>query len=265
LLDTIRQAQTADELGYTLTHALAWKDGKIRLMADGPHIAQPSGLRYSISRVRPNTLSERHEQILRSDEFFQWATKIRRIDHFDLRLVNDLYQRFQLWSSVVIPVFILHCLRPQVFPIVDQWVLRAFAFIKNGETKDIKATSESYMAYQNWWLQLLAEAGIGPLCAQINQLKEIDAGLWVLGKQLANLADKEGEISDLDDQSESESAPALKTDSDVFKRRAVILSKTMTQREAIQQAAVELGIELKDSYLRYPGSHFDRWRKQGYL
>jgi hypothetical protein len=27
---------------------------------------------------------------------------------------------------------------------------------------------------------------------------------------------------------------------------------------------MEMRIDLKDSYQRYPGSHFDRWRKQGH-
>lgn len=266
LLDKVRQAQTANELGDALIHALAWKDGKIRMAIDGPHVIQASGLRYTVSRARPNTLSERHETILRSDEFFNWAGETRHIDYFDPGSINILCERFQLWSSIVIPVFILHCLRPQVFPIIDRWVLRAFCFINNDDLKGIKVTSASYTSYQGWWLELLAESGLSPLCAQINQLKEIDAGLWVLGKQLADLEGKEsGDLSDLDEhQNGAESAPVTGTDSDVFKRRAVELSKTMTQREAIQQAAGELGIKLKPSYLKYPGSHFDRWRRQDF-
>ena len=54
------------------------------------------------------------------------------------------------------------------------------------------------------------------------------------------------------------------TDSPEFKQRAVELARTMTQKEAIQRAAGDFGIKLKPSYLRYPGSHFDRWRKQGF-
>jgi len=32
----------------------------------------------------------------------------------------------------------------------------------------------------------------------------------------------------------------------------------------MDRAAQEMGVGLPRSYLQYPGSHIDRWRKQGY-
>jgi hypothetical protein len=58
---------------------------------------------------------------------------------------------------------------------------------------------------------------------------------------------------------------SLGTDSKEFKARAVALWRNgKTQAEAIRVAAEEMGIVLKQSYSSYPGSHFDRWRKQGF-
>ncbi|WP_395402140.1 hypothetical protein ACHMW6_28895 [Pseudoduganella sp. UC29_106] len=118
-----------------------------------------------------------------------------------------------------------------------------------------------YAAYHAWWLDVLAEAGIGPMSAQLNQLKEIDSGLWAVGKQAKRLAAKQ---HDAPDTQEAYVMPAISTDSEQFKHRAVELrGRGQTQLNAIVMAANELGIELKPSYLKYPGSHFDRWRKQG--
>lgn len=81
-------------------------------------------------------------------------------------------------------------------------------------------------------------------------------------------------MSDVDDLDELSIEKAISitravggTNSDAFKRRAVELSKSLNQRNAIKQAAKEFGIDLSPtpSYLRYPGSHFDRWRKQGFV
>ena len=63
-----------------------------------------------------------------------------------------------------------------------------------------------------------------------------------------------------------ESVSAVDTGSEVFKRRAVELHKAgRTQGEAIREAAKQFNIDLSSSYTAYPGSHFDRWRKQGYV
>ena len=54
------------------------------------------------------------------------------------------------------------------------------------------------------------------------------------------------------------------TNSPEFKNRALGYCQSMKQAEAIQRAATDLNINLKPSYLQYPGSHIDRWRKQGF-
>ncbi len=120
LLEQVRSASTPADLGEALSQALAWKDGKIRRDPNGPYVAFPCNTRYRVEQTKPNTLSENHRQILSSDDFYEWAMRAREMQYFDVALIHDLDRRFGLWSSVVIPVFVLHCLRPQIYPIVDR-------------------------------------------------------------------------------------------------------------------------------------------------
>lgn len=275
LLEKVRSAANPEDLGFALGHLLSWKDGKIRRDPAGEFEASMAGVRYKVSKARGNTWGPRHQQILASPQFFAWACQVRTLQHFDAGLIPAMHQQFRLWSenAIVLPAFLLHCLRPQIFPILDRWVLLAHALYAN--PRDLapppKASLASYQRYQEWWLQILQEAGIAPLGAPLNQLKRIDAGLWALGKRAAQLAPTIplGDSSDLDEQDASAPAQAvspatLGTDSLAFKQRAVALrNEGLTQREAILQAGAQLNIELKPSYLAYPGSHFDRWKKQG--
>lgn len=269
LLEQTRVAATPAEIGGALLHLLGWKLGKIRRDPDGPFIAEPSGTRYVIHNASPKVISERHEEILLSREFFNWAQKVRATHYFEASLIHEL-NRFELWSTTVMPVFVLHCLQPRIYPIVDRWVLLAHDLLDGDQESEFRARLrsdvEAYVAYHGWWLRVLAEAGLGPMSAQLNQLKEIDAGLWAVGKRAARLVAEMQTREDDSIESPSYGAHvrALGTDAGEFKRRAIAIRNSgKTQRQAIIDAAAELCIELKPSYTQYPGSHFERWRKQG--
>jgi len=268
LLTKIRDAQTPDELGEYLAESLGWKDGKARLDENGSKIITSSGLRYNVSQIKPNTFNNRHAEILKSNDFFDWAIAVRKIDYFDSGLIAVLRDRFNLWDSIVIPAFILHCLRPNIYPIIDKWVLFAFAFFKDNPSYRF-STLENYNLYQSWWLEILEEANLSGLNVQINKLKEIDGGLWSLGKYLSSLnsehhKDKNLELMDFDDCINSPAEnQAIGTASTAFKVLCLKYHNAgLTQRAAIEKAANDLGIDLKPSYKKYPGSHFDRWRRQ---
>jgi hypothetical protein len=127
----------------------------------------------------------------------------------------------------------------------------------------------------------MKEAEILQLSAEPNELKEIDSGIWALGKSMSKQAHAFGASTDNDAELSASNAQesdgrrtvvaarraeSLGTDSNEFKARAVALwGNGKTQAEAIQVAAEEMGIVLKQSYSSHPGSHFDRWRKQGFL
>ncbi|WP_152570809.1 hypothetical protein [Massilia sp. LC238] len=62
----------------------------------------------------------------------------------------------------------------------------------------------------------------------------------------------------------NKSEASVGTGCGAFKRRAVELHRSgKPQSQAIIEAARELDINLPASYIDHPGSHFDRWRKQG--
>ncbi len=280
LLKRVREAQSPDELGTALVHLLAWKDGKVRRDLKGPHTAHPNRP-YRIERTKPDTVSARHESVLTSQAFLSWARPIRTLEHFDVALIEDLQQQFPLWTSIVLPVFLLHCLRPAIYPIVDRYVMLVFNLLRPPyapQFRPTRITMDAYDAYHQWWRQLMKEAGIPPLTAELNELKEIDSGIWALGKALAKQVMALGSLSDDELSGADPSQPSgphivvavrskkpLGTDSTEFKARAVELWKSgKTQADAIQMTAREMGIALKRSYSTYPGSHFDRWRRQGY-
>jgi hypothetical protein len=188
-----------------------------------------------------------------------------------------------LWTSIVLSVFVLHCLRPPIYPIVDRYVIAVFNILRPphaAQFRPTRITVDAYEAYHQWWLQLMKEAGIQPLAAELNELKEIDSGIWALGKSISKQAHELSTFTETDsdlvagsrDESDGprtavavRSAAPLGTDSKEFKCRAIALWKGgRTQADAIKVAAEEMAIALKRSYRAYPGSHFDRWRKQGF-
>lgn len=91
-----------------------------------------------------------------------------------------------------------------------------------------------------------------------------EKGLFMLGYDVRDVRQIASGTSA--DTAVVETVPAIDTGSEVFKRRAVELHKAgRTQGEAILEAAKQFKIDLSSSYTASPGSHFGRWRKQGYV
>ena len=282
LLTLVREANSPKQLGGALAHLIAWNNGKVRRDSTGAHTAYPNR-RFSVGRTKPSTLSAQHEAVLTSKEFYAWACTVRSSGHFDAALIETLQEDFKLWKGVVLPVFVLHCLRPPIYPIVDVYAMLVFNLLRPsyGSRRFRKSgiTVDDYVDYHKWWLQLMKEAEIPQLSAELNELKEIDSGISALGRAMFKQA-KELTLSEDDLESTEHHPQALPdlasrrnavakdrpgTDSKEFKMRAIVLWKGgRTQADALQVAAKEMGITLKKSYSRYPGSHFDRWRKQGF-
>ena len=284
LLKRVAEAKTGGELGEALVHLLAWKNGKVRRDPAGAYKAQPNR-RYSVAGTKRNTVDGKQEGVLKSEAFFAWASPIRVARHFDGSLIESLQEQFPLWKDIAYSVFVLHCLRPPIYPVVDPYVFAAFNALRASDLSRFKVadiTVAGYEAYHRWWLEVLKEAEIPQLSAELNELKDIHAGLWALGKGMLQQAQELSAITENDggavvkgQKGSSEGAatasgkaaavPPHGTDSREFKARAVALwLGGKTQAEAIQEAATEMGIALKQSYTAYPGSHFDRWRKQGF-
>jgi len=260
MLERVRLACSPAELSNALALGLAWKDGKVRRDPNGAGVVHNSGARYRISATRPNTRGSRHLPILASEPFFAWAARIRNATTFDPSLIRDIH-KFGLWSTMVMPAFLLHCLNPNVYPIVDRWVMHAYLELadKRHDESPI-VTMSTYVAYRTWWAQLLTSMGRAPGSVSVESLKEIDGGLWVFGKQMAKAARRGRKRRGKGDNDGSG------THSESFKELCFTLHKGgMSQRKAMEEAAARLNVRLKPSHLAYPGSHFHRWRRQGFV
>jgi len=272
-------AQDAGALADALYVGLGWKDGKAQLDPDGDWSCLLDDERYRIAGIKDNTYSNRHGEVFLSPEFWNWATDLREQEYFDAALIDDVCEEFGLWNTVVMPAFLLHLLNPRYFPIVDRYVVRAANFLTNAEAND-KVTRHTYEAYEIFWQRVLLEAGLDCDVADLDELKRLDNGLWALGRLLASsptvddVAGPRGAAPGQPPQASAAYAPSMDsrasmrgpigTGSAVFKLRVLELARTTTQGRAMAQAAREFGIDLPASYLQYPGSHFDRWRKQGF-
>lgn len=272
LIERISNAQTPSELGEALCHAMSWKDGKVRIDPQGQHNLSFGTTRYTAGNTKPNTLAEAHREIFKSELFFDWACKVRTLNHFTIEPIKEIHH-LGLWpSGLVLPVFLLHMLRPQIFPIIDRWVTVAYLRLHpypSHSCNPKKLSIDDYRSFSAWWLTLLQDAGIQPMSAQLNQLKDIDAGLWSYGKNHAS-AIETGDDSDDEiecpDNNVRDRNVKFETGSPEFKQRVMALHKQgLRQADAMRKAAQQLGIgPLPNSYERYPGSHFERWRKQGF-
>src|SRR5471030_1516345 len=132
LLAKVRVAADGAALGDALYRLLAWKLGKVKLDPSGPYQIGTQGQRYRVGAPSSKALNERHQVMFASEAFFEWASPVRAMQHFDLTAFHELMERFQPWERTVPAFFILHCLQPRVFPIIDRWVLLAQYQLEGG-------------------------------------------------------------------------------------------------------------------------------------
>ncbi|ASV96730.1 hypothetical protein [Paraburkholderia aromaticivorans] len=273
LLDEVARASTPDRLGEVLAQLIAWKDGKVRSTSAGAFIESRTGRRYAVSRPRPKVLNPKKKEVLSSRPFFEWVKKTRTVSAFDIGLLDEL-ATFELWrpASVVMSVFVLHCIRPRAFPICDVWVLLAYRLLvepeKAGQIESVPKR-QIYLEYQIWWSRVVLEAKLDVRSAPLEKLKELDSGIWAFGKHASKLLvvreprrRSQRVVKNVADDERFEGVLG-----DNFKHRAVAIWNAgkpgKSQGAAIAEAALELGIELKRSYKLHPGSHFWRWRQEG--
>jgi hypothetical protein len=204
------------------------------------------------------------------------------LQQFSEEHLETIKGRFELWSkatSLVIPAFLLHILNPRVFPIFDQHVERARRFFTgltpNSGSADI--TLDDYVSYHEFWLEWLVDCGIDPFCAEHARIKQVDDALWSIGKCLSGRQNSRTKRAQRPRTSSARGSSGGQygdpsqadggihtTSSPKFINRVFSYLQSMTQSQAMDRAGQEIGVKLPTSYLRHPGSHIDRWRKQGY-
>lgn len=255
-IKAITQAQTPDKLAAAVINILHWKDGKVSINPDGSYI---------FTKTKPNTYyPEKHDHILKSQRFFNWAKIINGSKFFDPTNVYVLTKDFGLWNdtSIVIPTFVLHILNPFIYPLYDQHVERAKKALLAQDISERPLSSETYIEYYKFFHSISDEN-------TIEIIKQKDEALWSFGKWLKSLSSAVISINESDiipniDKEQSD-FNATYTPDDNFKIRVMILiSEGLSQAKAMKTAADELKVKLPDSYYRYPGSHVYRWKQQGY-
>ncbi len=267
-LSSISGSREPQKFGHLVVRMLQWKDGKVRLDPSGK--INVNGVCYTASTAKPNTYDPKvHDSVLFSNRFCIWAQEVKRLHLFSPDLLSVVKDRFNLWSgtSLAIPAFLMHILNPQVFPIFDQHVERARRFLTctklNRDSVDV--TIDDYIAYRSFWVELLSELGIDIETPEYGQVKRVDDALWAMGKHL-----KQMQKAHLSRPRPATTTATKKLDggfntgSPEFKNMALQYAGKMRQADAMKQAAEELGVRLPPSYLRYPASHINRWRQQGY-
>jgi hypothetical protein len=263
-LQKIREAlETNDKrkLAKHLSHILHWKDGKVKIDEIGT--TSLNGRHYSLGNPKPNTLNVNHNAIFSTSSFFNWAKELSICKKFDPNKVNDLKKDpFQLYgrNSFVIPFFILHSISPLVFPLYDQHVERAKRIFTgahqlNKDHSDLNiATYREYEKFFNDFIRSSSEAN---QIESINWRKTVDDALMAFGSWLTTYISKK----------EKNGNVLSRTDyhrpSRAFKSMVIdLISSGKTQRQAMEIAAKEHKLKLRDSYFKYPGSHIYNWRTQ---
>jgi len=268
-LASLSTAQESEKVGQLVVRMLQWKDGKVQLDPNGNTTV--NDVHYAVGRTKPNTYDPKiHDSIFFSKRFFIWTRQVNKLCVFSSDLLDDVRERFDLWtrSSLVIPAFLLHILNPRVFPIFDQHVERARRFLTsialNVSSVDLRI--HDYAQYSLFWFGLLSDLGINVKTAEYGHIKRVDEALWAMGKHLKQtLKGKPLRCRDINEVlNTTVHNGCFTTSSPEFKNAVLQHAGNMTQSEAMEQAAKELGVHLPDSYLKYPGSHINRWRGQGF-
>jgi len=227
-----------------------------------------------MAQPKPNTYdSKRHDPIFQNVVFLNWAKEIMQRESFKSEVVSELTEGFKIWSSksIILPSFLVHILNPRIFPLYDQHVERSRRFFSalSLNNNAVSLSLSDYEAYHKFWFQLLTDLGIQPNKASLELLKNVDNALWTIGKYLKFDTKKQSSKSFIENTLFPEASPMetkYNTSSPEFKNLVLSYCNTgsVPQQRAMEKASKKLNITLPDSYLKYPGSHIDRWRKQGF-
>ncbi|MGE5437562.1 MAG: hypothetical protein ACM3O3_10075 [Syntrophothermus sp.] len=105
-----------------------------------------------------------------------------------LKIINNLKRNFSLEKfneefqnlSAIWKIFLLHCIKPHIYPIFDQHVFRAISYIQSGYIIEIsKYDKKKYEQYFKLYLPFFYEL-LEKDFSRIN----LDKSLWVFGRSL---------------------------------------------------------------------------------
>ncbi len=175
--ESARNAQRPEILKDALVALLHWKDGKARSFVPGE------------SHAKPNTLGPifaLHEAAL-----VEFATLFRCLVEVDdknfVQCTQSLLENLrEMWSSVVIPAFVLHVARPDRLPIIDQHTARAFLQLTRAEVvENPRITWDLWKDYIVFFHDAMVAAGCG---SGLERRYYLDRALFAYGQSLKHLS-----------------------------------------------------------------------------
>ncbi len=107
----------------------------------------------------------------------------------NIKVINKLKKEFDMnlflatfgKVGAIWKIFLLHAIQPNMFPIYDQHVHRAFIFIQFQKTEEISSSNKTkFKVYMEEYLPFFQEAKRTSKCDG----KKVDEALWAFGKIL---------------------------------------------------------------------------------
>jgi hypothetical protein len=171
-----RGAERPEALRDALVALLHWKDGKARRFVPGESHAKPNTLRP--------LLALQEAALIEFTTLFRLAVEAG--DEKFVRSTQSLLGALRgMWSSVVMPAFVLHIARPDRLPIIDQHTVRAFLQLTRDE-----AVEEPRITWRLWEDYIVffhdAVAAVG-YDSGLEGRYQVDRALFAYGQSLKGL------------------------------------------------------------------------------
>lgn len=137
------------------------------------------GIKYLWEWKNGNPLSKKKQLVIKKTiEKLADLNNFRKLDRITSDGAKSLWEiAGQITNGFVWRIFVLHMARPQVFPIFDQHVFRAFTYLTTGEIPE-KMTRElkNYDAYRKFFFSVVDQSK--------KEDREVDQALMAFGQYL---------------------------------------------------------------------------------
>jgi len=260
---SILRSEDLDDINFkdALIRLLHWKDGKNPDYPSGHYTAKPN----TLSRIPAMDGVELHSFKTDFQRFVQKDSIEDRGKSFYLYLT----ERQGLWKSLVIPIFVCHCAKPTVIPIIDQHVVRAMNVIQGDfhQVKKETLTWHDYICYFDWFHQIASDQGL----LSMDELRDLDTALWSFGREVKQTLRTKKRTHALRNtgcgkgkgvKNSPHLNPAFAQECEGYRKQG------LKQEDAIRKACEDFNVDFSSlpvMYSKYAGRGFAEWRKKRWI